>query len=151
MEEMLLKTLREGIHEEIAQYGQLLELTTQEHKILAEETYSTELATLAAKKLRIMREINDLAMRIGPLKVRWKLEDSCSDTEGGSGEITPLLEELGVLLEKILDVDEENQEILARLVGSADTEEANKSLNTASAAPWLPAWARNTTGAREFA
>ena len=134
MDETLLKTLREGIREEIAQYEQLLDLTTQEHKVLAEETYSTELATLAAKKLRIMRDINDLAMRIGPLKVRWKLEDAREEAAGGGREIPPLLEELGTLLERILDVDEANQEILARLVGGTDSAEANKSLNTASAA-----------------
>jgi hypothetical protein len=133
MDETLLTTLREGIREEIAQYEQLLDLTTQEHKILADESYSTELATLAAKKLRIMRDINDLAMRIGPLKVRWKLEDAPDESAGGE-PITPLLEELGTLLEKILDVDETNQEILARLVGGTAGAEANKSLNAASAA-----------------
>jgi flagellar biosynthesis/type III secretory pathway chaperone len=134
MDETLLTTLREGIRKEITQYEQLLDLTTQEHKILAEESYSTELATLAARKLRVMRDINDLAMRIGPLKVRWKLEESREETAGGTREITPLLDELGTLLEKILDVDEANQEILARLVGGADSAEANKSLNAASAA-----------------
>ncbi len=134
MEDTLLRTLREGIREEIAQYEHLLELTTQEHAILAEESYSTELAALAAKKLEIMREINELAMRIGPLKVRWKLEDSSAEAEAGTGQISPLLEELSTLLEKILDVDESNQQILSRLVGAKDAREANKSLNTASAA-----------------
>ncbi len=134
MENTLLKTLHDGIREEIAHYEQLLDLTTREHEILAEESYNTELATLAAKKLRIMREINDLTMRIGPLKVRWKLEEPRDEANEDTGEISPLLEELGALLEKILDVDEGNQRILSRLVGATDTTEANKNLNTASAA-----------------
>jgi len=134
MEDTLLRTLRKGIREEIAQYEQLLELTTQEHAILAEESTSTELAALVAKKLKIMREINGLAVHIGPLKVRWKLEDSSAEAEAGTGEISPLLQELSALLEKLLDVDEANQQILSRLVGSKDAEKANKSLNTASAA-----------------
>jgi flagellar biosynthesis/type III secretory pathway chaperone len=115
MDETLLARLREGIREEIAQYEELLDLTTQEHHILADETYSTELATVAAKKLRIMRDISDLVMRIGPLKVRWKLEDAQGDSASDKA-IKPLLEELGTLLERILDMDEANQEILARLV-----------------------------------
>ncbi len=134
MENTLLKTLHDGIREEIAHYEQLLDLTTREHEILAEESYNTELATLAAKKLRIMREINDLTMRIGPLKVRWKLEEPRDEANEDAGEISPLLEELGALLEKILDVDEGNQRILSRLIGATDTTEASKSLNTASAA-----------------
>jgi hypothetical protein len=132
MEDTLLKTLHEGIREEIAHYEQLLDLTTREHKILAEENYSTELATLAARKLKIMRLINDLGMRIGPLKVRWKLEES-EDEAARTAEISPLLDELGALLEKILDVDEENQRILSRLVRSSGTDEAGKSLDAVSA------------------
>ena len=135
MEDTLLKTLQDGIREEIAHYEQLLGLTTREHEILADENYTTELATLAARKLKIMRDINDLTMRIGPLKVRWKLEESREEAEAAaSGDITPLLEELGTLLEKILDVDEENQRILSRLIGGQDADEASKSLNAASAA-----------------
>ena len=135
MEDTLLKTLHDGIREEIGHYEQLLDLTTREHEILAEENYTTELATLAARKLKIMRDINDLTMRIGPLKVRWKLEESRDEAEAmASGEITPLLEELGALLEKILDVDEENQRILSRLIGGHGADEASKSLNAASAA-----------------
>jgi hypothetical protein len=135
MEDTLLKRLHEGIREEIAHYEQLLDLTTREHEILAEENYTTELATLAARKLKIMRDINDLTMRIGPLKVRWKLEESRDEAEAApGGEITPLLEELGTLLERILDVDEENQRILSRLIGTRDADQASKSLNAASAA-----------------
>ena len=74
MEDTLLNTLRDGLREEIAQYGQLFDLATREHEILAGETSSTELAALAAAKLNIMRDINDLTMRIAPLKVRWKQE-----------------------------------------------------------------------------
>jgi flagellar biosynthesis/type III secretory pathway chaperone len=132
MDDTLLKTLRDGIREELAHYAQLLDLTTREHEILAEESYSTELATVAAKKLKIMRELNDLSMRIGPLKVRWKLEEP-DDAKVDGAQISPLLDELGALLEKILDVDEENQRILARVVGDMDTREANRSLNAASA------------------
>ena len=134
MENTLLKRLQDGIREEIAHYEQLLGLTTREHEILAEENYTTELATLAAKKLKIMREINDLTMRIGPLKVRWKLEESHDKVETDGGEITPLLEELGTLLERILDVDEENQRILSRLIGGQEADQASKSLDAASAA-----------------
>jgi flagellar biosynthesis/type III secretory pathway chaperone len=137
MEDTLLKRLRDGIREEIGHYEQLLDLTTREHEILAEETYSTELATLAANKLKVMREINDLSMRIGPLKVRWKLEEPrtrAKATDGGDGEaISPLLDTLGSLLERILDVDEENQRILSRLVRSSGTDEANRKLSAASA------------------
>ena len=133
MDNMLLKTLHEGIREEIAHYEQLLDLTTREHEILSEESYNTELATLAARKLKVMRELNDLSMRIGPLKVRWKLEESRDDPNVENAEILPLLDELGALLEKILDVDEENQRILARVVGEIDTQKANRSLNAASA------------------
>ena len=133
MDDTLLKTLHDGIREEIAHYEQLLGLTTREHEILSDESYSTELATLAAKKLKIMRELNDLSMRIGPLKVRWKLEESNDEANAEDAEISPLLDELGVLLEKILDVDEENQRILARVVGEIDTREANRSLDAASA------------------
>jgi len=145
MEQTLLKRLRDGIHEEIGHYEQLLDLTTREHEILAEETYSTELATLAATKLTVMREINDLTMRIGPLKVRWKLEASRTKagaerraerragTPGDGEEISPLLDTLGSLLERILDVDEENQRILSRLVRSSSTGEANRKLSAASA------------------
>jgi flagellar biosynthesis/type III secretory pathway chaperone len=132
MDDTLLKTLHDGIREEIAHYEQLLDLTTREHEILAEENYNTELATLAAKKLKIMRELNDLSMRIGPLKVRWKLEES-DDEAPSTAEISPLLDELGALLEKILDVDEENQRILSRLVRSSGTDEASKSLDAVSA------------------
>ena len=134
MEDTLLTTLLDGIREEIGQYEWLLELTTREHEILADNEYTTELATLAAKKLRIMREINDLAMRIGPLKVRWKLEDSRVSGHGPAGKVPPLLDELSTLLEKILDVDEENQKVLARLVGVSDSAEAKQDLNAASAA-----------------
>jgi flagellar biosynthesis/type III secretory pathway chaperone len=132
MDTTLLRTLRDGIREEIAHYEQLLDLTTREQEILAEETYSSELANVAAEKLKVMREINDLTMRIGPLKVRWKLEES--RVTGGDGtEISPLLEELGSILERILDVDEQNQQILARLVSAAGVSEANAGLNAASA------------------
>jgi len=134
MQETLLQTLRDGIQEEIAQYEQLFELTAREHEILAAESYDTELAGLAANKLRIMRDINDLAMRIGPLKVRWKIEEPEGRDDSGPVEISPLLDELGGLLEKILDLDEENQRILSRLVGTKETTEANKRLNAASAA-----------------
>jgi len=133
MDETLLKTLHDGIREEIAHYEQLLDLTTREHEILSAESYDTELATVAARKLKIMRELNDLSMRIGPLKVRWKLEESRDDPNVENAEISPLLDELGTLLEKILDVDEENQRILARVVGEIDTQGANRSLNAASA------------------
>jgi len=134
MEDTLLNTLRDGLREEIAQYGQLFDLATREHEILAGETSSTELAALAAAKLNIMRDINDLTMRIAPLKVRWKLETSDEEQGPASSDIRPLLEELGTLLEKILDVDEENQRILSRLVGAADARAANRKLTTASAA-----------------
>jgi len=133
MDNTLLKTLYEGIQEEIAHYEQLLDLTTREHEILSDESYNTELASVAARKLKIMRELNDLSMRIGPLKVRWKLEESRDDPNVENAEISPLLDELGTLLEKILDVDEENQRILARVVGEIDTQGANRSLNAASA------------------
>jgi len=133
MEDTLLKRLHDGIREEIEHYEQLLDLTTREHEILAEETYTTELATLAATKLRVMRDINDLSMRIGPLKVRWKLEASRVKASGDGKEIPPLLDTLGSLLGRILDVDEENQRILARLVRSNETDEANRKLNAASA------------------
>ncbi len=133
MDETLLKTLHDGIREEIAHYEQLLDLTTREHEILSAESYDTELATVAARKLKIMRELNDLSMRIGPLKVRWKLEESRDDPNVETAEISPLLDELGTLLEKILDVDEENQRILARVVGEIDTRGAKQSLNAASA------------------
>jgi flagellar biosynthesis/type III secretory pathway chaperone len=132
MDTTLLRTLRDGIRTEITHYEQLLDLTTREQEILAEETYSSELANLAAEKLKVMREINDLTMRIGPLKVRWKLEES-GQPSGDGTEIVPLLEELGSLLEKILDVDEHNQQILARLVGTTGVNEANARLNAASA------------------
>ena len=134
MENTLLNTLRDGIREEITRYEELFDLATREHEILADEQYSTELATLAAQKLKVMGDINELAMRVGPLKVRWKLE--ASDREAGetAEEITPLLEELGTLLEKILDVDEENQRILSRLIGTPEARAAGRSLNTASAA-----------------
>jgi len=134
MEDTLLNTLRDGLREEIAQYGQLFDLATREHEILAGETSSTELAALAAAKLNIMRDINDLTMRIAPLKVRWKLETSDEEQGPASSDIRPLLEELGTLLEKILDVDEENQRILSRLVKAAGAQAANRSLTTASAA-----------------
>ncbi len=133
MDNTLLKTLYEGIQEEIAHYEQLLDLTTREHEILSDESYNTELASVAARKLKIMRELNNLSMRIGPLKVRWKLEESRDDPNVENAEISPLLDELGTLLEKILDVDEENQRILARVVGEIDTQGANRSLNAASA------------------
>jgi flagellar biosynthesis/type III secretory pathway chaperone len=132
MDTTLLRTLREGIREEIAHYEQLLDLTTREQEILAEETYSSELANVAAEKLKVMREINDLTMRIGPLKVRWKLEESGNARDDGT-EISPLLEELGSILERILDVDEQNQQILARLVSATGVSEANTRLNAASA------------------
>lgn len=132
METMLLRTLRDGIREEITHYEQLLDLTTREQAILAEETYSSELANVAAEKLKVMREINDLTVRLGPLKVRWKLEES-GNANGDGTEISPLLEELGSILEKILDVDERNQQILARLVNAAGVDEANNRLNVASA------------------
>ena len=133
MEDTLLTMLRDGIREEIAQYEQLHELTECEHRILADKQYTTELATVAAKKLRIMREINELAMRIGPLKVRWKLEDSRA-ADSPADEIPPLLDALGSLLERILDVDEENQKVLSGLIGAADTAEADRGIKTASAA-----------------
>lgn len=137
MEYALLKRLRDGIQEEIGHYEQLLDLTTREHEILAEESYSTELATLAATKLKVMRDINDLSMRIGPLKVRWKLEESRVKAEaqrrGDGEEISPLLDTLGSLLGRILDVDEENQRILSRIVHSRGAEGANRRLNAASA------------------
>ncbi|MBN1917962.1 MAG: flagellar export chaperone FlgN [Verrucomicrobia bacterium] len=137
MEHALLKRLRDGIQEEIEHYEQLLDLTTREHEILAEESYSTELATLAATKLKVMRDINDLSMRIGPLKVRWKLEVARIKAEaqqrGDGEEISPLLDTLGSLLGRILDVDEENQRILSRLVHSSGAEGANRRLSAASA------------------
>ena len=142
MDTMLLRTLRDGIQEEITHYEQLLDLTTREQEILAEETYSSELANVAAEKLKVMREINDLTMRIGPLKVRWKLEE-CGNAKGDGTEISPLLEELGSILEKILDVDERNQQILARLVKATGVNEANSRLNAASAER---AYNQNTSG-----
>jgi len=119
MEDKLLKKLKVGLEEEIKHYETMLKVSKDEQEVLKKEGYSSELITLTSEKLRLLNQINQVALTLSPLKMMWIKERENDQVTSAENEIDPLINQLSSVLEDLLAVDRANTRKLAELTGTA--------------------------------
>ena len=137
MEDKLLKKLKTGLEEEIKHYEIMLRVSRDEQEVLMKEGYSSELITLTSEKLRLLNQINQVALTLSPLKMMWIKERENGPGKSAENEIDPLINQLSNVLEDLLAVDRANTRKLAELTGAAADDEFSEEMHplAASQAP----------------
>jgi hypothetical protein len=107
-------TLLTGLREEVVIYGNVLAISGEELKLVkdAELEQATQMLT---KKQQMLEDIATIEGRVKPMKAKWP-SIRASLPAPAQGQFADVLRNLSDLLERLIAIERETEEILARQI-----------------------------------
>ncbi|MEK7475026.1 MAG: hypothetical protein AAB152_05265 [Candidatus Coatesbacteria bacterium] len=107
-------TLLAGLREEVVIYGSVLAISGEELKLVkdAELEQATQMLT---KKQQMLEDIANIESRVKPMKEKWP-SIRASLPAPAQGQFADVLRNLSDLLERLISIERETEEILARQI-----------------------------------
>lgn len=124
-------TLLSGLREEVVIYGNILAVSGEELKLVKDAELEQATQMLSAKQ-RMLEDIASIEGRVKPLKEKWP-SIKASLPAPAQAQFADVLKNLSDLLERLIAIERETEEILARQIaivkkgaGAAAAEERAK-------------------------
>lgn len=107
-------TLLAGLREEVVIYGNILAISGEELK-LVKDAELEQATQMLSRKQQMLEDITGIESRIKPLKEGWPTLKA-SLPSGAQAQFSDVLKNLSELLERLIAIERETEEILARQI-----------------------------------